>query len=263
MRHALFLPPVGELADPGALMHLAAAAEAAGWDGCFLWDHLLRPTPEPPAIADPWICAAAVATCTSRLRIGPMVTPLPSRRPQRLAKEIVTLDRLSRGRVTVGLGLGHDGYGELSRFGETVDAVTRGDQLDEGVDLLARLLTGAHVDHRGAHFTAADVRLLPEPVQRPRPPLWLAARAPTGRPVRRALRYDGIVVVDVDADDVGRIAEQVLAARGTLDRFDIAVSVAPGEDAGAHEARGATWALRAVAAGQGIREVEAVIDAGR
>ncbi len=263
VRHALFLPPVGELSDPRVVTDLAVAAEEQGWDGVFLWDHLLRPPSEPPGIADPWVTLAAVAARTSRVRIGPMVTPLPRRRPQQLAKEVATLDLLSSGRVTLGLGLGHDGYGEFSRFGDTADAVVRGDRLDEGAELLADLLTGEQVDHRGTHHTATDVRLLPPPAQRPRPPMWFAARVQRGRPVRRASRYDGIVPVDTDAAGLARTVEEVRRLRGSLDGFDVAASVAPGEDAGPYVDAGATWVLRAVRPDQGVAEVEAVIERDR
>ena len=110
MKHALLLPPVGRLSDPHAFVEVAVAAEGAGWDGVFIWDHVLRRAGEPPEIADPWVVLAGVATATSTVRIGPMVTPLTRRRPIKLARETVTLDHLSRGRLTVGLGLGDDFY---------------------------------------------------------------------------------------------------------------------------------------------------------
>ena len=118
MRHALYLPPFGPLADPGALVELARAAEDRGWAGMFLWDHVLRPAPEPPELADATVCLAAMAVATTRLRLGPMVVPLVRRRPQKVAREIATLDLLSGGRITLGLGLGVDSGGELTRFGE-------------------------------------------------------------------------------------------------------------------------------------------------
>lgn len=263
MRHALYVPPFGELADPRVLMELAAAAEAAGWDGFFLWDHLLRLPPDPLEVADAWTALAAVAVATTRLRLGPMVTPLTRRRPQKLAKEIVTVDLLAQGRVTVGLGLGVDAYGELSAFGEVVDPVERGDRLDEGAELLAALLEGAAIDHRGRHYTASGgVALRPPSQQRPRPPLWFAMQGPAPRPLRRATRYEGAFPIDVDADGVGRVADAVVAARGDLDGFDIAVVALPGVDLDAYAANGATWAMWAFVPGQSAAEAERFIHPG-
>lgn len=262
MKHAVYLPPFGELSDVRALADLAVAAEQAGWDAVFLWDHLLRPPTEPTDIADAWTALAAVAYATTSIRIGPMVTPLPRRRPQKLAKEIATVDRLSAGRLTVGLGLGHDGAGELSRFGDEVDGRRRGDMLDEGAALLAGLLSGETISHAGSHYQANEVRFLPTPAQRPRPPIWFAARGGNRRPVRRAASYEGLFPIEVDPDGVGRMAEWVEAERGSLDGFDIAVAVIPGVDLDAFAARGATWAMWAFIPGQTIADVEAFVAAG-
>ena len=93
-RAALWLPIFDELADPRTVAGLAADAEAAGWDGVFVWDHLRWRAPV-VEVADPWITLAAVATATEALRFGPMVSPLARRRPAKVARETVTLDRLS------------------------------------------------------------------------------------------------------------------------------------------------------------------------
>ncbi len=262
MRHALFLPPFGELADPRALADLAAAAEETGWDGFFLWDHILRPTHEPAEIADVWVALAAIAMATETIRLGPMVTPIVRRRPQKLAREAVTLDRLSRGRLTLGLGLGVDTAGELSRFGEVLDPATRGDMLDEGAQLLTELWTGETVQHRGTHFVADDVRFQPPPVQQPRIPLWFAARGSATRPVRRAARFDGLVPIEVDPDGLSRMTEILTHERGSLDGFDIAVSAIPGVDLRALAARGATWALWSFLPGEPLAAVAAFIAGG-
>lgn len=262
MRHALFLPPFGELADPRALADLAAAAEGHRWDGFFLWDHILRPPNEPAEIADVWVALAAVAVVTTTIRLGPMVTPIVRRRPQKLAREAVTLDHLSRGRLTVGLGLGVDGGGELSAFGEVLDPPTRGAMLDEGAELLTELWTGEPVAHRGEFFTADGVSFRPVPVQQPRIPLWFAARGGATRPVRRAARYDGLFPIEIDADGLARMTEIVVAERGSLDGFDIAVLAHPGVDLPALAARGATWAMWSFLPGEPLTDVEKFIAAG-
>ena len=243
MRHALYLPPFGPLADPGALVELARAAEDGGWDGLFLWDHVIRPASDPPELADATVCLAAMAAATARLRLGPMVVPLVRRRPQKVAREIATLDRLSGGRITLGLGLGVDSGGELTRFGELTDPRVRGDLLDEGAGLVAALLSGEPVTHRGRFFTADDVRFEPVPVQRPRVPIWLAARKGAVRPARRAARYDGIFPIELDLEDLARTIEVVVGERGSLDGFDVAVLADDETDLDAWAAGGATWAM--------------------
>src|SRR4029078_4968620 len=116
MRWGLSISLSGDLADPRLISDVAVAAEHAGWDGVFVWDHLWNRTLVP--FADPWITLAAIAVATERVRLGALVTPTPRRRTQLVAAQATTLDRLSGGRVILGLGLGHDGYGEYSAFGE-------------------------------------------------------------------------------------------------------------------------------------------------
>src|SRR5271154_2859766 len=131
-RRAVYVAPLGELADPRVLAELAVAAEERGWDGFFVWDHIVYRAPV-RAVADPWVALAAVACATSRVRIGPMVTPVPRRRVQKLARETVTLDLLSSGRLTFGVGLGSARNNELEPFGEVVDPRERARLLDQGL----------------------------------------------------------------------------------------------------------------------------------
>lgn len=252
MRHALFLPPFNALADPHALVELAVAAEEAGWDGFFVWDHVLRPVEESREILDPWIVLAAIATATSRLRIGTMVTPLVRRRVQKLARETVTLDLLSRGRLVLGVGLGVDSGRELSAFGEPVDARRRGDHTDEAVVALHSLWSGDEVTLVGQHVHVDGVRFLPRPVQQPRIPTWFAARGDSVRPARRAGRHgDGMFPIEVDRSQLGRMLDAVAAERGSLDGFDVAVRDIdrPAELADL----GATWVLHG-------RDTDATVD---
>ena len=241
MKLALSLPPFGALADPGALVEIAIAAEEAGLDAVFLWDHVYRPPTDPRPILDPWVILGAQALATSTIRLGPMVTPIARRRPIKLAREVLTVDHLSNGRITLGLGLGVDSGGELTRFGEIVDARERGDRLDEGVDLLVSFFSGEPVTHRGDSYVADEVTVLPRPKQLPRVPLWFAARGGSGaRPLRRAARFDGLVPIELeDGDHLSRVLDVIVAERGSLDGFDTMVSTAldPGECA----RRGATW----------------------
>ena len=120
MKQAIDVGPFDELADPRILAELAAAAEERGWDGFFVWDHLAYRAPV-RAVADPWISLAAIACATTRLRLGPMVTPLSRRRVHKVARETVTLDLLSAGRLTLGAGLGSPRNGEFEPFGEVAE----------------------------------------------------------------------------------------------------------------------------------------------
>jgi alkanesulfonate monooxygenase SsuD/methylene tetrahydromethanopterin reductase-like flavin-dependent oxidoreductase (luciferase family) len=139
-RRGIFLAPFGELSEPGLVAELAARAEERGWDGFFLWDHVAFHRPV-RAIADPWVTLAAMAVATQRIVLGPLVTPVARRRPHKLARETVTLDRLSRGRLVLGVGLGWDRTGEFDadRYGEEGDPRARARLLDEGLE---RLLAG-------------------------------------------------------------------------------------------------------------------------
>lgn len=249
MRHGLFFPPFGELAEPARVVELAAAAEANGWDGVFLWDHMIRQAGQPQELADVWIVLAAIAAATERVRLGPMVTPLARRRPQKVARETVTLDRLSEGRLVLGVGLGVDSGGELGRFGEEVDERRRAARLDEGLEVLLALWSGEVVDHHGPHFTAAGVRFLPTPLQQPRIPVWAAARGEPMRsgPLRRAAGLDGLFPVGASPERLGEMVAAVRRLRGSLEGFDVVAEVDADADstmAARYEAAGATWVVR-------------------
>lgn len=248
MRHALFVAPFAEMADPHALVEVAVAAEEAGWDAIYLWDHVHRDPAEVTEIAEVWTMLAAVAASTDRIRLGPMVTPLSRRRISTLVRQTTTLDHLSRGRLTLGIGLGVDTDGELTRFGEVVDPRTRAAILDETADVLVEAWGGETVTHRGPHVTVDGITFAPRPVQHPRIPVWAAARAGALRPVRRAARFDGLFIIEVDGDQLTRALEEVTAVRGDLDGFDVAVRVSPFDDPALLEVPGVTWAVHSFAA---------------
>jgi alkanesulfonate monooxygenase SsuD/methylene tetrahydromethanopterin reductase-like flavin-dependent oxidoreductase (luciferase family) len=243
MQHGLSLPIFGELADPVVVARLAAEAEEAGWAGVYVWDHIAY-GPRVDAIADPWIVLAAIAVATERIRIGPMVTPLPRRRPMVLARQVVTLDQLAAGRVTLGVGIGGDEAGELSGTGEEVDARRRGAMLDESLAVLAQAWTGETVHHRGEHYVLDDIAVRPRPVQRPRPPVWVALRRGNPAPLRRAARYEGMFPIEVDfPDQLAELVDAVWALRGSDDAYDVAISVDAGADPDPWSRAGATWAI--------------------
>jgi alkanesulfonate monooxygenase SsuD/methylene tetrahydromethanopterin reductase-like flavin-dependent oxidoreductase (luciferase family) len=242
MRFGLDFPPFGELADPRLLAEIGVVAERAGWDGVFLWDHVVYRAPA-DAAGDPWIGLAAIAAATTHVVVGPMVTPLPRRRPQIVARQCVALDQLSCGRFVLGAGLGLDRSGrELSAFGEELDDRRRARMLDESLDLITALWSGERVNHRGEHYLADDVRFQPEPIQQPRIPIWLAGRWPYKNPIRRAARFDGLFLIDIDRPDQLREAQSLVAAvRGTIDGFDFVAQGTPDEDPTPWSDAGATW----------------------
>jgi alkanesulfonate monooxygenase SsuD/methylene tetrahydromethanopterin reductase-like flavin-dependent oxidoreductase (luciferase family) len=240
VKQALFLPVFDELAEPRVVAGIAADAEEAGWDGVFVWDHLDYRAPV-TGIADPWVTLAAMAMTTERIRLGPMITPLPRRRPLKLAREVVSLDRLSGGRVVLGVGIGGDNNGELTHTGEQTDDRVRGAMLDEGLEVLQRAWTGEPLSHRGAHYVVEDMSVQPTPLQE-RLPIWVGVRYGRPRPLARAARFDGVFPIEIDHPD--KLAE-TLAALPRPDRpFDVAVGAQDDTDPRPYEAVGATWWMR-------------------
>jgi alkanesulfonate monooxygenase SsuD/methylene tetrahydromethanopterin reductase-like flavin-dependent oxidoreductase (luciferase family) len=238
-RRGLFVAPFDALADPRVVADLAATAEAAGWEGFFVWDHL-EYGDRVTDIADVWTCCAAVAVRTERLVLGPMITPLPRRRPQVLARQAASMAVLSGGRFVLGLGLGDDALGELSDFGDEPDPRVRGRMLDEGLAVLTGLLAGEPVDHQGEFYAArGGVRFRPAPPV----PLWLAGRHGNRAPLRRAAAYDGFFVIGLDGPgDVAGVSAD-LAAHAPRDGFDLVVDLLPEQDPAPWLDTGATWVL--------------------
>jgi alkanesulfonate monooxygenase SsuD/methylene tetrahydromethanopterin reductase-like flavin-dependent oxidoreductase (luciferase family) len=189
------VPNGGPFGDPRLLVDMAVAAEEAGWDGFFLWDHLLWIDPD-GHVADPTVVISAVAARTERIRIGIMVNLLARRRPAKVARETVTLDVLTAGRLIVGAGLGSLAS-EFTAFGESADLRVRAARLDESLHLLDALWTGQPVTFQGEYLTATGVTMLPRPVQRPRIPVWCGGRWPNRAPFRRAARWDGVMPIHV------------------------------------------------------------------
>lgn len=244
MRSAVWLPLFDELADPRTVMDLAVRAEEAGWDGLFVWDQISW-RPPVTSVADPWVCLAAAAAVTSRLTLGPMVSPLARRRPTKVVRETVSLDRLSHGRLVLGVGLGSDRFaGEYSRTGEPVEDRVRADMLDETLDILGAAWTGRAVHHRGRHHLVDDLTFSPTPV-RGRIPVWVAAFPGSLRPLRRAARHDGFFPVNLTSPD--QLAEAVSRVRELREDpslpYDVAVDLRYGKDPTPWLAAGATWVL--------------------
>ena len=205
MRYGVFLPPFGPCADLATLTALAADAEEAGWDGFFLWDDIT--TGDPMPVADPWIAMAAIAVRTRTLRLGATVTPLPRRRPWKVAREAITLDHLSQGRLIVGVGLGIS-HSEFDDLGEETDLKVRGAMLDEGLDILAGLWSGEPFQYEGTHYHIRKAQFLPRPVQTPRIPIWVGGSWPLKAPFRRAARWDGVFPLGRDLSLTEQLAPE-------------------------------------------------------
>jgi alkanesulfonate monooxygenase SsuD/methylene tetrahydromethanopterin reductase-like flavin-dependent oxidoreductase (luciferase family) len=269
VRSGLFVPLFGELADPVAVARLAADAEEAGWDGFFVWDQV-RWRPPVLDVADPWITLAAIATATTSIRLGPLVTPLARRRPVKVARETATLDQLSGGRLTLGVGLGSDHFaGEFSITGEEVDDRRRARMLDESLEILTAAWSGEPVHHEGEHYTVGGMRFRPRPVQRPGVPIWVAGFPGNPKPLRRAARHQGFFPANLEHPD--QLAEIVADLRvlcreaGKADAapFDVVAALPPGSDPTPYAAAGATWWLvEFPSEGSSVAQVRGVIRDG-
>jgi alkanesulfonate monooxygenase SsuD/methylene tetrahydromethanopterin reductase-like flavin-dependent oxidoreductase (luciferase family) len=268
MRCGLYVAPFGELADAAALADVAGRAEAAGWEGLFVWDHVM--TYDPVDVADPWIALTAIALATERLRLGPMVTPLARRRPWDVARQVAMLDRLSDGRMVLGAGLGGDSRREMTAFGEERDPRARAALLDEALEVILALWAGDEVSRDGRAFPLDRARVLPKPLQAPRPPVWLACVWPHRRPLRRAARYDGVFPVShhwsLSGEELrelmGVIAEHRPAGAGPFDLV-VVTHERPGLERMAELADGgATWWLQGFGERPRLADVQAAADAG-
>jgi alkanesulfonate monooxygenase SsuD/methylene tetrahydromethanopterin reductase-like flavin-dependent oxidoreductase (luciferase family) len=254
---------------------MVACAAQSGVDGFFVWDHLLRGD---APVADPWISLAAIAVATERVRIGTMVTPLPRRRPWQVARQAVTLDHLSGGRVTLGVGLGSSPQMEFAPFGEETGDRERAALLDEGLDIVSRLWSGDAVDADG-HYRLRRARSLPVPFQRPRIPIWVAGNWPNRGPLRRASRFEGVfpqrIPTDPDdwmlsPDDVRAIVTAVRGFRATDEPFDVAVALSDEGDASRradmiaeYSDAGVTWWMEGILEDAGtLEEIRTVIRDG-
>jgi hypothetical protein len=252
MQCGVYVPTFGEY-DVRAVANLAREAEATGWDGLFIWDHLVW-APDGAPLADATVALTAIALATERLRLGAVITPLARRRPWKFAKEAATLDHLSGGRLVAGVGLGIDS--EFFPVGEQLDAAERARRLDEGLEVVNALWSGEPVSHHGERFQVEGVAMRPTPVQSPRIPIWVGGFWPSKAPFRRAARWDGALPQrrgnpfdPLSPSEFRECASYVSAHRPSDGPFDLVVSwFGPRrpESISAYEAAGATWWLEGV-----------------
>jgi len=232
MKFGIYLPNFGPFGDARALARLAALAEQAGWDGIFIWDHINRALDVD--VVDATVALAAMASATSRIRLGAMVTPLARRRPWKVARESASLDRLSGGRLVLGVGLGSGGGSQIewANFGEETDLKRRAGMLDEALQIITGLWSGRPFAFEGQYYTVRESRFRPSPLQSPRIPVWVAGNWPNRPPFRRMARWDGMMPeVDLRAgDELAQLAEAVRFTkeqRAGAGLFDVAYSVPP------------------------------------
>lgn len=241
MHYGLDLSPVGPCGEPRTMAALARLAEESGWDGIFLEDYVFFYDPAVPAF-DPLVTLSAIAMATSTIRLGTCVTPVARRRVWKLAAEAMTVDRLSGGRLVLGVGLGDAGSKDFGGVGELTDPRRRALALDESLDVLAALWTGESVTYHGEFVSVDDVRLPATPVQEPRIPIWVGGCARFPGPRQRALRWQGSCMYaapppqwrDLTADDVAMLKDEarslgkedfVVAVGGRPRRDDLADEV--------------------------------------
>jgi len=226
MRYALYLPNYGAEHSARGLAELAHEAEESGWDGFFLWDHV-NTGETAIAMLDVWVALAAMAMTTTRIRLGATVTPVPRRRPWKLARETVTLDHLSNGRLTLGVGLGvPDDY---EPFGEDCDGKARAAKLDEGLEILTGLWKGLPFEQHGQAYQVKNVTFAPPSLQQPRIPIWVGGWWPAKAPFRRAARWDGVIPLKQAGDnlltpqDVVDLLDFIQPQRTSTGPFDVAI----------------------------------------
>lgn len=265
VKFGINVPNFGDFWHPKTLAELAKDAEEADWDGFFIWDHILGPTEWKVPVSDslvpigyapyvdPCVALTAIAMKTESIRIGALVTPLARRRPWKLARELVSIDHLSNGRLVLGVGLGGTRV-EFEAFGENGDANVRAKKLDEGLDILIGLWTGKPFSYSGEYYQLDEVAFLPRPVQSPRIPIWVACFWPNKKPLRRAARYDGVVPAPADwtkkltPDDLSQIIAYMEKHRTDPRPFGVMVGgqTPPDPEKGAEIVQqyveaGATW----------------------
>ncbi len=269
-----FIIPRG---DTQTIVDMAVEAEQAGWDAVFYWDGIYIEAMGP--VYDPWVLLTAIAMRTQRVRIGAMLTPPSRRRPWKLARETVTLDHLSKGRLILPIGLGALDDGGFGKVGEVTDRKARAQLMDESLEILTGLWSGKPFSFKGQHYHIQEMTFLPPPVQSPRIPIWVVGAWPREKSMQRVLRYDGLLPNKLNADgtpgettpdDIRAMKAYVDVRRTLTTPFDI---VQEGETPGDDRERassivapyidaGITWWLESRWGAEGVDEVRTRINQG-
>ncbi|MFX1515776.1 MAG: LLM class flavin-dependent oxidoreductase [Promethearchaeota archaeon] len=270
VKFGIYIANHGITSNPQDYIKLAKSGEECGWDGFFLWDHVFLPWTTDHDVLDPWIILSAIATQTNKITIGTTVTPLARRRPMIIAREAITIDRLSSGRFILGVGLGSTA--ELKALGEEENPKIRGDMLDESLEILKGLWSGKPFTFDGKHFKIKEpVKFKPEGNIK----IWVGGTWPNKKPFRRAAKYDGIFPLKAGSDpslypqDYQEILSYIRKYRKSLDSFDVVKSILTvgdkEEDAYIHHFMdiGANWLLEAFWSERcSLKEIQKRIDRG-
>lgn len=242
MQYGLSVANTDMFGDVRAFANLMRQAEAAGWDGVFLEDYIIYQGSRDAPTYDPWVAMAAIAMCTERIQIGTSVTPLPRRRPWKVAREAMTLDHLSGGRFILGIGMGDVNDVGFTHFGEVTDAKVRAEILDEALDVLIGLLGGQPFAYRGVHFQVDEVTFRPVPIRPGGIPIWIGGGWPRKGLARRAARLDGACPYKIGVEseygsegmtpsDFGALKAAITAQRTRSTPFEIVTGgETPGDD---------------------------------
>lgn len=228
IRYGLYVPNFGKSSYARTLAELAREAEKFGWDGFFLWDHLVEWDRRVP-ITDSFTALAAIAMTTERIRIGTTVTPLPRLKPWVVARQTVSLDHLSNGRLILGVGLGTAESCGYERFGEIADNKVLAEKLDESLDIITGLWTGRRFSYNGKHYKVRKTTFLPPPKQKPRVPIWVGGFWPNKGPFKRAARWDGVLPLKLghpirpEPQDLRNILSYVKRQRTNRTPFNAAI----------------------------------------
>ena len=254
MKFGLDAANFGDYSDPFTLAELAAEAEDVGWDGFFVFDHIL-PDDTRKNLFDPWIILASIAMRTSKIRIGPMVTPIPRRRPWKLARETISLDYLSNGRLNLAVGLGGPPEREFEKFGEVFNTKIRGEMLDEGLEILKGLWNAEPFNYEGNHYQIHDVVFNPPPVQYPRIPIWIGCKWQNKKPLKRAAKWEGVFPIPhkgetITPENLRTIVNYIETYRDRDSDFDVALADHDGsrtpQSLAAYQRAGLTWWIQRI-----------------
>jgi alkanesulfonate monooxygenase SsuD/methylene tetrahydromethanopterin reductase-like flavin-dependent oxidoreductase (luciferase family) len=200
VKYAIYLPLFSPFGSARIIADLARDAEQAGWDGVFIWDDVAGWDRD---MTDPWVALSAAAVATDHIRLGALITPLARRRPWKFARETVSLDHLSGGRLVVGVGVG-GGQEQFGDLGDEPNQRARGDMLDEGLEVVTGLWSGEPFEYEGKHYHIKKTVFRPKPLQEPRIPIWVAGVWPNKRPMERMARWDGMFPLFWGVDDLAQ-----------------------------------------------------------
>lgn len=256
MKFAINIPNYSHFSNPDNIVSFAKEVEASGWDGLFIWDHLqLYPKYfRGMNFIDPYVAMTLIAYESSKLILGPYITPLSRRRPWQVYRQLVSIDHISKGRAMLGVGLGTPAEFDFAAFGDADVNKIRAELLDEGLEIIHLLSSGEEISYQGKHYQLSKVQLLPKPYNG-FIPIYIAGQWPNKPPFRRGARYNGILPISnnwpetLSPDEIATISEYITQFRDSTQPFEVfagGTSVGKSRDERrelieAYAKAGATW----------------------